>query len=77
MFAVGATLSDNLHDITDKAYDEAAGNGQNAVPFAIEVSGNLSADANWTLWHIAVNAATNTQRGEILNIVTLGNEVLK
>jgi prepilin-type N-terminal cleavage/methylation domain-containing protein len=66
----------NVRDVLEKAYDDIGGAGQNSIPFAVKVSGDLpSAIANWTFWHISQNGATHS--GEILDVLILGEEVLK
>ena len=62
--------------------DGAVNQGQDAVVYAVEVSPALPAGTtSFTFWHVSSNqlgTTSNVQHhGEILDVVTLGNEVLK
>ncbi len=74
----------NIYSVTNKTYLDGAGaKGQNATPYAVEVSPKLpTGTTSFTFWHVSSHQPTggsNTvaHHGEILEVVTLGNEVLK
>jgi prepilin-type N-terminal cleavage/methylation domain-containing protein len=77
-FRVGDKVIDhegNTHDVLDIAYDDAGGAGQNSDPFAVKLSGSLASSATWKFWHINQNGVTHS--GEILDVLVLGEEILR
>ena len=71
-----------IYDVIEKTYDSTTNEGQDATAYAVKVEPALpAATTAFTFWHVSSNVIGTTNNvqhhGEILDIVTLGNEVLK